>query len=385
MNYYKDQLSEEPFSCPEKENFLSQEELIRDENYYPDDTDCINNFIYGYCSGSCERDLLEESTLFLFEELSKQYGFIQYKTIKEEKENGKLVEIEEKIIGFFHDEDRHIAYIHYRANKKLLPELIITKLDTLTPIEAYYEGYNYFLTKRGKGISGFKIDLYKKIKNIISNIDGNYPLKIEKHQVTKDGEFLAVFTDDGSIFLISGLIGEIKFTEEERSIISERIENAQPFFEFSPYAKVNWNKLKLDKGTHFESLCEKILNSQENLFDLQPMGKTNASDRGRDFIVMEKVLNLEGRKEIKWLVQCKYSDNSISPKTIPDWTNRLIEHNADGYWLMTNNDITSSLYDQLNDSSRNLKLPIEVRIWQRNKFDILYNTHKEFFTEDDFE
>lgn len=385
MNYYKDQLTVEPYSCPEKGNFLDEEEMLRDVNYYPDEKECINNFVYGYCGGSCERELLEESTLFLFEDISKHFGFVPFKTIKEEKSNGKIVEIEEKIIGFFHDEDRHVAYIHYKANRELLPETISSKLDNLVPIEAFYEGDNYFLTKRGNEISGFKIDLYRKVKDVISNIDGNYPIKIEKHQVSKDKGILAVFTDDGSIFLISGLIGDIEFAEEERSIISERIENAQPFFDFTPYAKVDWDKLKTNKGAYFESLCEKILNSQENLFDLQPIGKTNASDRGRDFIVKENVLDLEGRKEIKWLVQCKYSDNSISPKTIPDWTNRLIEHNADGYWLMTNNDLTPSLFDQLNDATKNEKISIAMRIWQRNKFDILLNTHKEYFTNDDFD
>lgn len=386
MGFYKYQLDEEEdYSCPESENFLERHEMERGERYYPNNFECINNYVYGYCGGSCNRELLDESTLFLFQDISKNFGFIQYKTFKEDKSNGKIVKVEEEVIGFFHDEKRHIAYIHFKANKKLLPEIITSKLSSLVEIDVYFEGTNYFLVKRGSDVYGFKIELYRKVKDIISSIDGSYPIRIENYQVSKDGETLAVFSDDGSTFLISGLIGDIEFAAEERSILSELIEKAQPFFEFKPYTKVDWDKLKADKGSHFESLCEKILNTQENLFELQPIGKPNAADRGRDFLVMERVLDLEGEKVIKWLVQCKYSNNSISQTTVPDWLNRLIEHNADGYWLMTNNDLTPSLFDQFNDSTRNDKISIITRIWQRNKFDILYNTHREYFTKDDFD
>jgi hypothetical protein len=83
-------------------------------------------------------------------------------------------------------------------------------------------------------------------------------------------------------------------------------------------------------------------------------------------------------------VQCKFSTSSISPKTIPDWTNRVLEHNVAGYWLMTNNDLTPDLFDQLKDAERNKKIEISVKIWQRNKFDALFNTHPELFTSDNF-
>lgn len=384
MNYLKAK-THFTYGCPEKEKFLSQEELLRSECYFPDAIECINNHHFGYCNGSCKNKLLEESTLFLFDEISRKYGFFPFTKKHEIKSNGKIVETEEKIIGFYHDTDKHLVYIHYKTNKDFLPEILKLKIENLTSIEAIYEGINYLLVKKEKKIFGFKIQFYEKVKDIISSIDSNYSLKIENHLITMDGDALSINMDDGSFFLISGLIGDIKFEEEERAIISERIENAQPFFEFSPYKKVDWTKLKIDNGLHFESLCEKILNSQTNLFDIQPIGKTTASDRGRDFLVIERIIDLEGERKIKWLVQCKFSENSISPKTIPDWTNRVIEHNVDGYWLMTNNDITPSLFDQLNDSSRNDKIKIETRIWQRNKFDVLYNTHKEFFTSDDFE
>ena len=78
-------------------------------------------------------------------------------------------------------------------------------------------------------------------------------------------------------------------------------------------------------------------------------------------------------------MQCKFSDKSISPKTIPDWVNRTVEHGVDGYWLITNNDLTPDLFDQLNDVPKNKNYKIETRVWQRNTFDIKLATRPEVF------
>jgi len=84
------------------------------------------------------------------------------------------------------------------------------------------------------------------------------------------------------------------------------------------------------------------------------------------------------------VVQCKFSEHSISTKTIPDWPTRVIEHGCDGFWLMTNNDLTPDLIDQLNDVERNNKHKIETKFWQRNTFDIKLMIHPEVFISDAF-
>ncbi|MBK8414142.1 MAG: hypothetical protein IPL22_06275 [Bacteroidetes bacterium] len=44
-------------------------------------------------------------------------------------------------------------------------------------------------------------------------------------------------------------------TEEiERAILTSKLEEAKPFFEFKAIKKVDWSKLKDDKGDHFENL-----------------------------------------------------------------------------------------------------------------------------------
>lgn len=56
MNYFKDQDIEEPVACPEKENFLDQEEVMKGYDYHPGQDECIFNYKNGHCSGSCEQD-----------------------------------------------------------------------------------------------------------------------------------------------------------------------------------------------------------------------------------------------------------------------------------------------------------------------------------------
>ncbi len=117
--------------------------------------------------------------------------------------------------------------------------------------------------------------------------------------------------------------------------------------------------------------------------EIQAIGKSKAPDRGRDFIYVEKIDTIEEKKEFKWLVQCKYSHRSISPSDISGWVEQVIEHQANGYWLVTNNDISSNLYDQFKGVEANKKYAIEVNCWDRLKIEALLNVypdlHKKYF------
>lgn len=384
MNYFKDQDIEEPIACPEKENFLDQEEVMKGYEYHPDKDECIFNYKNGHCSGSCKQDFLEEITLHVIVEFVEEFGFKEYKTEETKQENGEIIRTTKVIKGVFTDEQRHTAVIHNCANTDLLPKTLTDKLENVDEITDLFEGSNYLLVKTAAHIYPFNIDLYRKIKGFISSIDNYYSISIDKHYVSKDGTLMFTLTDDGTKFAVSGIFGENSFAEEERLLLSQKVESAKPFFDFEPFEKVDWTKLKEKKGTSFENLCEVLLQKTNGIIEVQPIGKSNAADRGRDFIVIEKLIGLSGTKNFKWLVQCKYSEHSISPSTISGWTDRVVEHEVDGYWLMSNNDITPSLYDQLKDSERNKKFSVKTRIWSRNKFDIQYNLQKELFSNEFF-
>ena len=383
MNYFKDHI-EEPYNCPERENFLDNEEFLKGYGYFPNRSDCIINFSSGECAGSCEQDFLEEITLYFFIKYSKKFGFIPFEKITEEIVDGKKIETKETVVGFYSDEDKHIAFIHGCTNRDLLPQEFRKRIEQLADIDYHYEGVNYLLVKRKESTFAFKIGFFQAASNIISTINFELSFRIKKMQVSSDGTLLGIIMDDDSVFIIAGLIGLEDYIDEERFVLTDKIDKAQPFFSFEPYKKVNWSNLKDKKGENFEALCEIIFSKQQNLIEIQSIGKTNASDRGRDFIIKERIIDLNGINEFTWLVQCKFSENSISPKTVPDWINRVIEHNVNGYWLVTNSDITPDLYDQLKDSERNDKICIKTRLWQRNKFDQIYNTHPELFVNELF-
>ena len=370
--------------CPEPENFLSLRESQKMYTYNPSEEECIFNYKAGRCNGSCNQAILKEITLYILNDNLENLGLLEYKSESSEEIDGEIIKTTKSIKGFYYNENKAIGVIHSSTNNKLLPKAFAEKISDLVKVTDLYEGERYLLVKTTEKIFGFDIRNYRKVKDIIQTIDYEYDLTIEERLISSDGIVLVLIGSDGTKFIVMGLLGE-EFEEEERVTLSQKVESSKPFFEFEPFTKVNWEKLKDIKGTTFENLCEVLLQKQNGIIDVQTIGKANAADRGRDFIVIREAYDISGTKKEKWLVQCKFSKHSISPVTISGWTDRVVEHNVDGYWLMTNNDITPSLYDQLNDSSKNEKFNVKTEIWPRNKFDILFNLQKELFSNEFFD
>lgn len=305
-------------------------------------------------------------------------GYKEYSKQETKSNNGLITTVTSVVQGFFVDDNRTRAIISDVANLQLIPEKISNQIQNLIPIDHIYEGYEYLLVKSRDKIFTFNIQLYFSIKELVRLMDLYVSCKIEKFLTNKDGTLLVLDTGETK-FLISGML-TTETQEIERAVLTSKLEEAKPFFEFKAIKKVDWSKLKDNKGDYFEKLTETLLPLEPNLTDIKPIGKTNASDRGRDFLVVEKSFDTFGNPlEKKWLVQCKFSEKSISPKTIPDWVNRTVEHQVDGYWLITNNDLTPDLFDQLNDVPKNKHYKFETRMWQRNTFDIKLATRPEVF------
>ncbi|WP_298903805.1 restriction endonuclease [uncultured Psychroserpens sp.] len=369
--------------CPESENFLSIRELQKMYTYEPSKEECIYNFKSGQCGGSCNQDFLKDIALYIVIENLDRLGLQEYKTESSEEKDGEIIKTSKSIKGFFYDENKAIGIIHTSTNYKLLPKNFVDKISNLIQVTDLYEGDRYLLAKTAKKTFAFDIRNYRKIENIIQTIDYEYDLNVEEQLISEDGTVLVLIGTDGTKFVLMGLLGD-DYDKEERVTLSRKVESSIPFFEFEPFTKVEWNLLKDIKGTTFENLCEVLLQNNNGINDVQAIGKPNAADRGRDFIITREVYDLKGKKKEKWLVQCKFSKHSISPATISGWTDRVVEHNVDGFWLMTNSDITPSLYDQLNDSSKNDKFNVKTEIWSRNKFDIQFNLQKELFSTEFF-
>ena len=64
------------------------------------------------------------------------------------------------------------------------------------------------------------------------------------------------------------------------------------------------------KGAIFQNLCYYLLEKESDVMSIVSIGKATASDRGRDFELIEREFRFGGPVMIKWLVQCKYSNKS---------------------------------------------------------------------------
>jgi hypothetical protein len=180
---------------------------------------------------------------------------------------------------------------------------------------------------------------------------------------------------------IMGLRGT-NFEEEERVILSEKLANSHPFFEYKAPIEIHWDFLCEPKDDNFQELCRLLLQKEPNMKSVISIGKTRAADRGRDLEVQEVSGGFVSSKTITWLVQCKFSTKSISPDIIKGWTDRVREHGYDGFWLMTNNDITPDLFDQFKGVEHNTG--IKVRFWQRGDFHTKLNVYAELLKRGEF-
>lgn len=109
---------------------------------------------------------------------------------------------------------------------------------------------------------------------------------------------------------------------------------------------MNINFEKLD-WIRFQDLCADIL-ILEGFTIVKRSGI--GSDRGMDLLVKKEIEFAPGcTKPFRWLVQCKHKikQGSLKPIDIGDFISDLPRHNADGFWLMTNANLSTSLEDKI--------------------------------------
>lgn len=138
----------ESYECPESESFLDKEEFVKGHKVYFPKQECIRNYVWGNCEGSCEQAFLDNSEYYLLQEYALTDGFEEFSTENTVNNQGELKTTKSIIQGFFVDNNRTRAIISDVANPQLLPEKISNQLLNLIPIDHIYEGYEYsFISK----------------------------------------------------------------------------------------------------------------------------------------------------------------------------------------------------------------------------------------------
>lgn len=322
----------------------------------------------------------------LISTIAETYEFEEIYSTKESSNDDEEVSIKTITKGVFKSKDHNYLGIFCKfINPKVLKPAMEFIFENRVEIERIYEGEKYLLCLINKKVYSYNIKYYRTLLEIISDLEFELGVKGYKLTIGIDSKpplHALILETEVADFVLAGLI-EGKYDEEERVILSNKLEASQPFFKFKSPIHFDWNTLVGDKDRQFERICELLLQKENNIIRIIPIGKTRAADRGRDFEVIEKVDGISEASERKWLVQCKFSESSISPSSIAGWTDRVIEHSYYGYWLMTNNDITPNLFDQFKDVEKNKEYEIKTKFWQRSDFYIKLNVHSELFTKND--
>lgn len=319
-------------------------------------------------------------------ETSEQYGFKE--SFKTNKTTDKVFEKVIKTVrkGVFKDENSYMGIVCSFVDIKTLGKEVESLLTNIRPIESTYLGVQYLLCLIDKKFYAYNIKYYEKLLDLINELEFEFNLdepQLFVGEYDQNRKHALIMKTPIADFLVAGLIHDNQ-DEEERVILSNKLEASLPFFKFKAPIHFDWDNISGTSDLQFENICELLLQKEKNITKVIPIGKTRASDRGRDFEVTESIEGFNENIELRWLVQCKFSKNSISPATIAGWTDRIIEHNYDGFWLMTNNDITPNLFDQFKDVEKNKIFEIKTRFWQRSDFHIKLNVHSEIFANKKF-
>jgi hypothetical protein len=112
----------------------------------------------------------------------------------------------------------------------------------------------------------------------------------------------------------------------------------------------------------FEQLCYDIVyhNSKFDKNTIRKMGKSRSRDGGRDIVVFTK--SALGDKPKKYIFQCKLSgrEKSINTSNVGSISDVIDQYGADGYGLMCNCYIDSTLFDRLDGISDSRGIDIET-------------------------
>lgn len=362
--------------CPESIDLLQINHLKR----FADDTGVLHftesqchEHAGLFCRASCNYPFLFERFCDLLRDASSEFGFSELSRTKQRQDSNHIV-VEKTITkGLFVSEDLTTAIWTLAISDEALPRELISIRDGSAPVDHTFKGEYYYLARLLDQVFAYDVYKYKNVEQLINRLKQDFDTPIEYVGVDVKTGVLVI----RSSWMIAALsrINSEGLEEDERVILSERLKESQPFFEFKAPIEVNWAKLNDPRDDTFQEICRRLLLKEPGIDEVIPIGKTRAADRGRDLEVRQKVKGLIDSSTIKWLVQCKFSSRSISPDAIKGWTDRVREHGYDGFWLMTNNDITPDLFDHFKGVERHTN--IKIKFWQRGDFHTKLNVYSE--------
>ncbi len=254
-------------------------------------------------------------------------------------------------------------------------------------IECWWWGLKYTGKKQFEG-SIKSLERYEQ-KSGLQLVDG-----LEFRDYLSEQEFQWYMSNDGSIvvaeleqvkFLLFPDVGD-KVSQSTLtsyfSIVEETHAKLKDILGFNRLVHLNWELFDDEK---FEELCYDIL-SRCDRFDsssIRKMGKSRSRDGGRDIEIWTR--RRYGKPSEKWIYQCKFSsktDSSLSGSKITI-SDVIDQYEADGFGIMTNLVIDSTLYDKLDgirQTRKNKGIPVGIDTRDKYELDRFISFRKDLLT-----
>ena len=170
---------------------------------------------------------------------------------------------------------------------------------------------------------------------------------------------LSFYTLDTFLLICGKISGLLPLLKEESEIVEVTINKeyaklVYKLFELrgiNPNISINEFDFSHLNASDFESLCYDLL-MKLGFIEVRKVGKTNASDGGKDIICYEEYRTILGTEKRKWIWQCKHSKKSLDRKDISEIGDLLEENEAKAYGLFCSNDLTPMAIERLENKKK---------------------------------
>lgn len=298
---------------------------------------------------------------FLFDFFNKTMAehFSFFGTIANEVIDGEGVKLEEE--NFFKRLGKYDKICREETTFFYTDKLFYIKLDqNYYKYRELFKNYKYDILNGidGKLVFQYKIKEKERVDYLENFVDEKIwrtferivkGLELKEYNLCIQSNWFLVFTPNG-IWGIDGNFHHL-FAQGERERLLQRQEDENRLLLIN--RKFKW-KFPLNP-TRFEQLIADIFEQINPMAKIRLVGKANNADGGRDILIYEKKQDTDSLT----IVQCKAYRQSVNKSNVTDIRDILEYYEADGYYLVTSSNITSTLLDHLTK----LKSKFEVDWW----------------------
>jgi hypothetical protein len=167
-------------------------------------------------------------------------------------------------------------------------------------------------------------------------------MKIEKYSFVCQNDSLYLI-ENNNIWVFIGDYSKYKAEDEKKNIINRHNRERMALNlnrNFSWKYPVNYSR--------FEELIADLMDREERILSVRLMGKSNASDGGRDLLIWKtKKKNENTFGSVLILGQCKAYIHSVGKRDVTDIRDKIENYDAKGFHLFVSSELTPQLIDNL--------------------------------------